>query len=152
MGLWVVLLVIGFAVGTFMGLKPKPHETRLAKLRLIARQQQLIPKLIPTPEWLTPPKSISMVAQYSIICDDWQLPHQIINATDVPLPNDISSYCIAIMLKANSISLYWLDNDYAYSFAIKDNMVNDKMMQTITNLYQILCALAIQKNKAHSIP
>ena len=49
------------------------------------------------------------------------------------------------MLKANSISLYWLDDDYTRSFAIKDDAVENKMTDAISELHQTLTTLATKE-------
>lgn len=88
----VVLGVAGFAIGNFMGARPKAYETRVADFRLMARQFGIYPKLVACPTWLTArydtmrtakssdaslpsaKKTTPMIAQYSLVMDELSLP------------------------------------------------------------------------------
>lgn len=127
----VVGLVVAFIIGNFMGLKPKPHETRLGNLRLSARQMGLYPKFIDTTQikWLDEP-----AIQYTLIDDNWRLPYIRCVAKDgvwhtqdthpldgqaILLPDRLLPYIKGLALRSNSISLYWQDDVYIKSFGIR---------------------------------
>lgn len=76
-GLWIVVAVIIFALGSIMALKPSGLEQRLDKLRMTARRLELNPKLIACPEWIRGKDNEygkGMMAQYTLIIDDISLP------------------------------------------------------------------------------
>lgn len=144
-GFWVIAGVILLLVGNLMAAKPKIHETRLDKLRTLARQHQLYPKLIPSPEWLK--SSTPMIAQYSKINDEWRLPAlkfvlkehgwQALDDTHHVLPihcNELESYICAISMKANSISIFWHDETYARQFAAHDKEANNTIQRQLEYL------------------
>lgn len=130
----VVLLVAGFAIGNFMGAKPKPNQVRSAELRLLARGLRLYPKLVPTPSWL--PYDKPMVTQYTLIIDELSLPMacyvaeagvwrlldgavndrpKVLHQANIALPDSLLSLVLGLQIKANSITIFWQDEQYQYS-------------------------------------
>ena len=142
MGIWIAVAVILFALGSIMALKPSGVERRLDDVRMTARRLGLNPKLIATPEWLKPASEFQatstspMIARYSLIDDGYALPDCqykvingrlrpvqnndafisnqafILNNAHLDLPSAIASQILGISTQANSISVYWLDNNY----------------------------------------
>lgn len=127
-GFWIVLAVVLFAVGNLMAVKPSIYEARLDKLRSLARRQALNPKLVPTPTWLSSHDGkTAMIAQYSKINDAWRLPALSFlqtpegwqsldkpNSQNPPPPPN--AHICAIMLKSNSVSVFWHDEQFIRQF------------------------------------
>lgn len=166
-GFWVVCAVVLFVVGNVMALKPPIHETRLTTLRLHARQLGLMPKLVATPDWLNthllqkpnPPK---MLACYTLVNDAWQLPLGTFVANDAlwqgtpdtknshplasaPLDTVLAPYLVGLSSKANSVSVFFYDERYVKSFAIRDKTADSTITQSLDELYEYLTALAAFK-------
>ena len=127
----VVLLVAGFLIGNFMGAKPKAGEVRTADLRLLARKLRLYPKLVPPPAWL--PSDAKMLPQYALVMDEFSLPMacyvikdgvwqpidgelpkkaQVLSGLAIDLPADIQKLMLGLQIKANSVIVYWQDDQY----------------------------------------
>lgn len=163
LGLWVVIIVIGFVIGNLMGAKPKTSEVRLGQLRLLARSYQLIPKLIPPPKWLPSPTT-PMVAQYTRINDQWQLPFMCYYAQDgkwhlassatpssISIPEsyvealgNLAPYVQGLTIKSNSISIIWRDTAYSAHFSptTPKEQVLAQMHQDINTLCAYLDTIA----------
>ncbi len=164
----VVLVVAGFAIGNFLGARPRPSEVRTADLRLLARKMGIMPKLISCPGWLmahyqalaygqagnkktdydslpNDKKRLPMLTQYTLSIDGLTLPMACYLAVDdtalgakawqavdlgiehspkaaaktarlnglaLDLPSAITPHVLALSIKANTITLYWLDTAY----------------------------------------
>lgn len=162
-GFWVVCGVVLFVIGNVMALKPPIHETRLTTIRLHARSLGLIPKLISIPAWLgthlpSDRKLPKMIACYTLVNDAWQLPSgtfvikdntwQAVAETSNTHPfNDkaittLQPYLLGLTSKANSISMFFYDEAYGKSFAIRDKTADDVIKQEIDTLYEYLNGLA----------
>lgn len=151
-GFWVVAFAVLFIIGNLMAAKPKIHEVRLGKLRLLARQKGFNPKLVTMPEWIKNNQNLSqnqktaLITQYSVINDDWRSPlsyfifHQnqwqnlqhddvYLNAN---LPDKLSPYFVGLMIKANSLSLYWHDELYLKQFPVRQDI--HQIMENDLNL------------------
>ena len=156
-GFWVIAFVILLIVGNLMAAKPKIHEVRLGEFRLLARKKGLNPKLIATPEWLknnqklTQNQKTSMITQYTLVNDNWRNPlmHFIFdgqtwhNLGDVDFfvrispPDNLSPYFVGMLIKANSISLYWRDESYLQKFSVREN-ISTTMEHDLTALSDYL--------------
>lgn len=127
----VVLIVAGFLIGNFMGAKPKAREVRTADLRLLARKIRLYPKLVQSPDWL--PQTAKMIPQYTLVVDEFSLPMacyvakdgvwqpisddlpkkaQALSGLAIDLPPDIQKLLLGLQIKANSVIVYWQDDQY----------------------------------------
>lgn len=131
---WIlIIVVVALAVGNLVSAKPKPYEARLGDLRLLARKLGLHPKFA-NPDWLAPQKGL---IQYTLIDDTWQLPKTELIAKDgvwqastlhplvgqaINLPSPIIPHVQGLLLKSNSISLYWFDENYAKSFGTQKDV------------------------------
>lgn len=149
----VVGLVVIFIIGNLMGLKPKPHETRLGDFRFLARTLGLQPKFH-TPDWLHNQKGL---IQYTVINDEWRLalvhvvakdgvwhtdtPHAL-SGQSIDLPSHLLPYIKGMMLKANSVSLYWHDETYIRSFGVQAKDISDASTQDLTTLKDYLTDIA----------
>lgn len=147
-GVWVAIIAICFVVGNVMGLKPKISEMRIGEMRLFARKIDLNPKLVPIPNWLavTVGKS-GMIAQYTLINDEWRLPANQVAWTDGVWQGDFTVispplFCVpylrGLSMKANSITLYWHDESYVKGFAVQDEGMMTKMEQDLIALKEFL--------------
>lgn len=151
-GAWVVIIVVCFIIGNVMGLKPKMSEVRVGEMRLFARRIDLNPKLVPIPHWLADVAGKSgMIAQYTLINDEWRLPAGQVMWIEGAWQEEFvtaipPSFCIphlkGLSMKANSITLYWYDESYAKSFAIKDEGAMAKMEQDLMELKEFLVNVA----------
>ena len=156
-GAWVVLLVVVFVIGNVMALKPKASEVRLGQMRLFARQIGLVPKLIPTPEFLKTPNAPKMMASYTLIDDAWRLPlgeflakdgywqnfgTSSPNMSSQSIDNVLSLYFYGLTTKSNSISLYWHDDAYVKSHKVRDDTVSTKIQTDLNALKDYLSHLA----------
>lgn len=141
----VVIVVAGFLLGNMFAAKPKNQELKVADFRLLARKFALHPKLVAIPDWLsdtdksTPKPSPfaetrpaqALMAQYSMICDDWRLPLArfvikdgvwrmldgqgnacVLDGVSVDLPDGILPYVQGLQIKANSVMIFWQDRHY----------------------------------------
>lgn len=155
LGFWVVVVVMGFFIGSVMGLKPKISDVRLGECRLYARKIQLMPKLIPTPAFLNKHTAAKMVASYTVIDDTWQLPFIELTAQDgvwhgdsehslssTPITHELSGYFLGLTIKANSISLFWQDEAYIKSFDVRDDTTTTQIQQDLHTLHAYLTTLA----------
>lgn len=152
-GLWVIIGVILLAVGNLMAAKPKIHETRLEKLRSLARQHQLHPKLIPTPAWLK--NNAPMIACYTKVDDTWRLPAlrfvlqadgaQMLDGTHHATASHLDglgAYICTISIKANSVSVFWHDEAYTRQFAPHDKEAINTITHHLDCLLQYLDNIA----------
>lgn len=153
-GIWIVVAVVLLCIGNLMGAKPNIHEKRLGDLRLLARKHQLHPKLIPTPEWLkTQGVTVAMIAQYTRIDDAWRLPKcECVLVDGAWQCNDkshilhgqkpalsMSPECVVgLSVKANSISLYWYDERYVRTFAIRYDGFDKKATEDLLDIAKYL--------------
>lgn len=159
-GVVVVIVAVLFVLGNIMGLKPKMGEVRVGDMRMFARKIDLHPKLVAMPDWLRQHKESrqdkqtnnhGMIAQYTVIDDSWQLPANRLlwtggdwqNEDGVPIsvgipPEPLLSYIQGLTTKANSITIYWYDEKYAKSFAIKDEQAMSIMEQDLLALKTFL--------------
>ena len=166
-GFWVVCAVVLFVIGNVMALKPPIHETRLTTLRLHARQLGLMPKLVATPDWLKPhlpkqPNPPKMLACYTLVNDAWQLPLGTFVAKDAlwqctpdtkdshplrdtALDTTLAPYLVGLSSKANSVSVFFYDERYVKSFAIRDKSADSAITQSLDELHEYLTALASLK-------
>lgn len=137
MGIWIVVAVVLFALGSIMALKPSGIEQRLDKLRMSARRLELNPKLIACPDWIRGKDNEygrGMIAQYAVVLDNMKLPHARYHSVDghwrpdvrdgsvtanftlskapLALPDTIAPFVKALQTKANSIAIYWEDAAY----------------------------------------
>lgn len=153
LGFWVVVVVMGFFIGSIMGLKPKMSDVRLGKCRLFARTIQLHPKLIPTPAFINTPKK--MTASYTVIDDTWRLPFAELIAKDgtwhsntphplssVKIEHELSKYFLGLTIKANSVSLFWQDDVYVKGYAVRDDNADIQIQQDLQTLKAYLIQIA----------
>lgn len=136
MGIWIGIAIVLFVLGSMMALKPSGIDQRLDKLRMTARRLQLNPKLVTCPDWVQgrdQEYGRGMMGQYGIVLDNMQLPHsryrmlegQWRTVTDdsvkadfsldkvaLELPATIEPSVKALLIKANSIVIYWEDIAY----------------------------------------
>lgn len=141
MGVWIVIAIILFVLGSMMALKPSGIDMRLDTLRMTARKIGLNPKLVACPEWVAGKDGEfgrGMIGQYGIVLDDIKLPHaryQVIEGQWRPakhdeqagdtipahfgldkvalnLPATIEPFVKALTTQANSIIIYWEDIAY----------------------------------------
>lgn len=158
LGFWVVVVVMGFFIGSVMGLKPKMPEVRLGNCRLFARKIALHPKLVPTPAFLDTPKK--MVASYTVINDDWRLPFAELIAKDgiwhsttshalssQAIEHGLSRYFLGLTIKANSVSLFWQDDVYTKGFAVRDDGADGQIEQDLESLKAYLVEMGGFLNK-----
>ena len=78
MGMWIVIIIVLFVLGSMMALKPSGIDQRLDKLRMTARRLQLNPKLVACPDWIKGKDNEygrGMMGQYCLILEDTQLPY-----------------------------------------------------------------------------
>lgn len=164
LGFWVVVVVMGFFIGTVMGLKPKLSDVRLGECRLFARKIQLHPKLVPTPDFIKARYAPKMTASYTVIDDRWRLPFAELIAQDgawhsdtphsplltqilsahtpsVQMPHQLSAYFLGLTIKANSISLFWKDESYIKGFGVRDDNVETKIQHDLHALKAYLMAV-----------
>jgi hypothetical protein len=77
-GLWVVVFIVLFVLGSIFGLRVSPRERALGEMRERARKMSLHPRLVAAPDWTKIPKATesraSMVAYYSVLIPDARLP------------------------------------------------------------------------------
>lgn len=157
-GMLVVIVAIFFVIGNIMSLKPKISEVRVGEMRLFARKMDLNPKLVATPDWLSKQESLvdvktnrdqTMMAQYAVIDDEWRLPARRLlwtgqhwqaadddlftHALPVP-PTSFLPYLRGLSIKANCVILYWQDERYVKSFAIRDDKVMTRIEQDLMTL------------------
>lgn len=141
MGIWIVIAIILFVLGSMMALKPSGIDMRLDTLRMTARKVGLNPKLVACPEWVAGKDGEfgrGMMGQYGIVLDDIKLPHaryQVIDGQWRPaktdekatqslaphygldkvalnLPSTIQPFVKALTTQANSVIIYWEDIAY----------------------------------------
>lgn len=139
MGMWIAIAIVLFVLGSMMALKPSAIDQRLDKLRMAARRLQLNPKLVACPDWVRGRDNEfgrGMIGQYGMVFDNVQLPlarYQVIDGQWRPdssydqvsspaslsldkvplkLPATIEPFVKALLIKANSIVVYW--DDIAY--------------------------------------
>lgn len=154
LGVFVVLIIAGFAIGNFMAARPNAHQTRVGDLRLLARRLHLYPKLVAYPDWLGEIKDFNqpMLCQYTLIDDNFSLPllrytikdgcwqscqvqvekFDALHAKAVDLPNEILPLIVALQIKANCLTIYWRDDLYQYHK--KAYKLNTAQAQTDLNL------------------
>ena len=121
-GIWVVVFIVIFVVGSIFGLKVSPREKALGEMREKARNMKLHPRLLAAPEWTHVPmateKRASMVAYYSILIPEARLPLMRARVVDQRLElvhGDDKFQGLAVALKgiyaidmqANCVGLYW---------------------------------------------
>ncbi|AAZ19509.1 hypothetical protein Psyc_1661 [Psychrobacter arcticus 273-4] len=78
MGMWIVIIIVLFVLGSMMALKPSGIDQRLDKLRMTARRLQLNPKLVACPDWIKGKDNEygrGMMGQYGLILEDTHLPY-----------------------------------------------------------------------------
>ena len=136
MGMWVGIFIALFVLGSMMALKPSGIDQRLDKLRMTARRLHLNPKLIACPDWLRGKDNEygrGMMGQYGLVLEGTKLPHARYQAVDgqwrategegipanfaldkaqIDLPPTIAPYAKGLLIKANSIVIYWEDIAY----------------------------------------
>ncbi|WOE31217.1 MULTISPECIES: ammonium transporter [unclassified Acinetobacter] len=121
-GIWVVVVIIIFVLGSILGLRVSPREKALGIMRDKARKMGLHPRLVSAPDWTKIPKAsedrASMVAYYSILIPDARLPLMRALVIDQKLqlvygdekfnnlPIELKGI-YAIDMQANCIGLYW---------------------------------------------
>lgn len=143
MGLWIVVAIVLFVLGSMMALKPSGIDQRLDKLRMTARRLGLNPKLVACPDWVKGKDNElgrGMLGQYGLVLNDVQMPHSRYQAIEgqwrpytdstasssdsdvatsfnldkvaLELPVSIEPFVKALLIKANSIVIYWEDIAY----------------------------------------
>jgi len=121
-GLWVVVFIILFVLGSIFGLRVSPREKALGEMRDKARKIGLHPRLVAAPDWTKIPKAsenrASMVAYYSILIPEARLPLMRALVVDQKLelvygdekfnnlPIDLKGI-YAIDMQANCVGIYW---------------------------------------------
>lgn len=151
----VVVAVILFVIGNIMGLKPKASEVRVGDMRLFARKLDLNPKLVPIPDWLVGVADKGgMIAQYTLINDEWRLPARYLlwidgawqgdTVLDILPPKFCESYIKGVMLKANCVTIYWQDEPYAKSFSVRDERAMTVIEQDLMQLQAFLVEMGNQ--------
>lgn len=78
MGLWIVVAIVLFVLGSMMALKPSGVDMRLDTLRMTARRLELNPKLVACPDWVAGKDGEfgrGMIGQYGLVIDGIKLPH-----------------------------------------------------------------------------
>lgn len=78
MGLWIVVAIVLFVLGSMMALKPSGIDLRLDTLRMTARKLGLHPKLIACPDWVAGKDGEfgrGMIGQYGLVLDGVKMPH-----------------------------------------------------------------------------
>lgn len=163
LGALVVAIAILFVIGNVMGLKPKAGEVRIGEMRLLARKLALNPKLVAMPDWIMDVRQNKglgkngMIAQYTLINDDWRLPAQrflwsedvwrhmedntVLASVKNAIPPHLCAHMKALTIKANSVSLYWYDEPYVKGFAIRDRDAMTKMTRDLDGLKAFLTEL-----------
>ena len=191
MGIWIVIAIVLFVLGSMMALKPSGIDQRLDHLRMTARRLQLNPKLIACPDWIRGKDNEygrGMLGQYGLVLDNVKLPltrYQVIdgcwrpdsnansnaNPADknasgnsngntppqtnfsldkVPLalPSSIEPFVKALLIKSNSIVIYW--EDIAYVRPVTNPNYQQKMIEAdLLVLKAQLEAWALQMQKNH---
>ena len=143
MGLWIVVAIVLFVLGSMMALKPSGIDQRLDKLRMTARRLGLNPRLVACPDWVKGKDNElgrGMLGQYGLVLNDVQMPHSRYQAIEgqwrpytdstasssdsdvatsfnldkvaLELPVSIEPFVKALLIKANSIVIYWEDIAY----------------------------------------
>ena len=121
-GIWVVVFIILFVLGSIFGLRVSPREKALGMMRDKARKMGLHPRLVAAPEWTKIPmaseKRASMVAYYSILLPEARLPLMRARVVDEKLDlvhgdNKFKDFPIALKgiyaidMQANCVGLFW---------------------------------------------
>ncbi|WP_259365023.1 hypothetical protein [Psychrobacter sp. GP33] len=141
MGIWIAVAIVLFVLGSMMALKPSGIDQRLDRLRMTARRLGLNPKLVACPDWVKGKDheyGRGMLGQYGLVLDNVQMPHSRYQAIDgqwrpdtsltdsnqtmpssfyldktpLKLPASIEPFVKALLIKANSIVIYWEDIAY----------------------------------------
>ncbi len=137
MGMWIAIAIALFVLGSMLALKPSGIDQRLDKLRMEARRLDLNPKLIACPDWVRGRDGElgrGMIAQYGLVLEGRQLPYLRYHAVDgrwrvtamdnppksafildnqpIDLPKSIAPFVKALVIKANSIVIFWEDIAY----------------------------------------
>lgn len=140
MGIWIAVAIVLFVLGSMMALKPSGIDQRLDKLRMTARRLQLNPKLVTCPDWVQGKDNEygrGMMGQYGMVLENVQLPHSRYRMIDgqwrtdndingvnpekavfsldkvaLELPASIEPFVKGLLIKANSIVIYWEDIAY----------------------------------------
>ena len=82
MGIWVVVIVVGFLAGSFFGLKPRRQDVLVDEFRLVVRKLGFVPKLVATPKWIEQAGSDArhsgkLISMYTLLDDTMQLPKEV---------------------------------------------------------------------------
>ena len=140
MGLWIAVAIVLFVFGSMMALKPSGIDQRLDRLRMAARRLELNPKLVACPDWVRGRDNEygrGMLGQYGLVLDNVQMPYSRYQAIEgqwrpdtslvdstagsasfyldkvaLALPATIEPFVKALLIKANSIVIYWEDIAY----------------------------------------
>jgi hypothetical protein len=121
-GIWVIVLIVLFVLGSIFGLRVSPREKALGEMRDKARKMGLHPRLVAAPDWTKIEKATesraSMVAYYSVLIPDARLPLMRARVVDNKLElvhgNDkFKDFPIALKgiyaidMQANCVGLFW---------------------------------------------
>jgi hypothetical protein len=121
-GIWVVVFIVLFVLGSIFGLRVSPRERALGEMRDKARKMALHPRLVAAPEWTKIQKATedraSMVAYYSVLIPEARLPLmrarvvdnklELVHGDDKfkDLPIALKGI-YAIDMQANCVGVYW---------------------------------------------
>lgn len=91
MGIWIVVAIVLFVLGSMMALKPSGIDIRLDTLRMSGRKLGLNPKLVACPDWVIGKDGEygrGMIGQYGLVLEGVKLPltrYQVIDGQWRPL-------------------------------------------------------------------
>ena len=121
-GIWVVVFIVLFILGSIFGLRVSPREKALGDMREKARKMGLHPRLVAAPDWTKIPKAsenrASMVAYYSVLIPDARLAlmraRVVDNQLEIVYGDDkFKDFPIALKgiyaidMQANCVGVYW---------------------------------------------
>ena len=121
-GIWVVVFIVPFILGSIFGLRVSPREKALGDMREKARKMGLHPRLVAAPDWTKIPKAsenrASMVAYYSVLIPDARLAlmraRVVDNQLEIVYGDDkFKDFPIALKgiyaidMQANCVGVYW---------------------------------------------
>lgn len=136
------LVVIGFVaalfLGNLLGAKPNQAQVVLDDFRMQARNMGVLVEVGQAPAWLA---SQAPLAKYSYVNDDWRHPKTYYIAKQgrwekvgteegglhgqiIALPSQIITYIEGLAIQANSVTLFWCDEDFvknpAHAIVLED--------------------------------
>lgn len=114
MGIWIVIAIVLFVLGSMMALKPSGVDIRLDHLRMTGRKLGLNPKLVACPDWVIGKDGEygrGMIGQYGLVLESVKLPltrYQVIDGQWRPLTTSNSANS-ATNYSGDQLSNYTLD-------------------------------------------